>query len=216
MLNMNYQQRVVIATETLDWQTSPASGVLRKPLARQAAEQGVATSIVRYLPGSCFAEHVHPLGEEIWVLDGVFADETGEYPAGSYLRNPPGSRHRPYSAVGCTLFVKLGHFHPDDLAVVRVNTRQQPWLPGHGRLTVLPLHSFQTEHTALVFWPAGEKFVPHRHWGGEEILVLSGRFCDEFGEYPAMTWLRSPHLSQHHPFVHQDTVILVKTGHLPD
>ena len=50
---------------------------------------------------------------------------------------------------------------------------------------------------------------------GEEIFVLSGEFCDEHGRYPAGTWIRSPHLSQHHPFVDKETIIWVKTGHLP-
>ena len=71
------------------------------------------------------------------------------------------------------------------------------------------------EGTALVHWPAGERFVPHQHWGGEEIFVLSGTFRDEHGVYPKGTWIQSPHLSTHHPFVEEETVIFVKTGHLP-
>ncbi len=98
---------------------------------------------------------------------------------------------------------------------MRINTNEQPWLLGYGSLEVMPLHSFETEHTALVKWPANEVFQPHRHYGGEEILVLSGVFQDEHGAYPKHTWMRSPHLSQHHPFVTEPTVILVKTGHLP-
>ena len=78
----------------------------------------------------------------------------------------------------------------------------------------MPLHQHDVEHTALVKWPAGEQFVPHRHFGGEEVLVLSGTFCDEHGHYPAGTWLRSPHMSEHHPYVEQETVIFVKVGHL--
>ena len=77
------------------------------------------------------------------------------------------------------------------------------------------LHSFEGENTALVQWPANEVFLPHRHFGGEEIFVLSGTFCDEYGDYPQYTWLRSPHMSQHHPFVKEPTIIWVKTGHLP-
>ena len=69
--------------------------------------------------------------------------------------------------------------------------------------------------TALVHWPAGERFIPHEHWGGEEIFVLSGTFRDEHGTYPKGTWIQSPHLSTHHPFVEGETVIFVKTGHLP-
>lgn len=220
MLHMNFAERVVIDCASLAWQDSPAVGVQRKPLARAGAESGHATSIVRYAAGSAFATHTHPGGEEILVLDGIFSDEQGDYGPGTYLRNPPGSQHAPFSKTGCTLFVKLQQFQPDDTATVRLDTRRQAWLPGHGGLQVMPLHQFVSrdgavEHTALVKWPAGEQFVPHRHFGGEEILVLSGIFCDEYGEYPALSWLRSPHLSQHQPFVRQDTIIWVKTGHLP-
>ena len=83
----------------------------------------------------------------------------------------------------------------------------------------MPLHQFSndviSESTALVFWPAGEKFQPHTHFSGEEILVISGEFIDDHNRYPAGSWLRSPHLSKHNPYVEQDTVILVKVGHLP-
>ncbi len=83
-------------------------------------------------------------------------------------------------------------------------------------LSVLPLHSFDTEHVALVRWGPHTRFTPHRHWGGEEILVLEGLFEDERGSYPAGTWLRSPHLSAHTPFTGpQGALIYVKTGHLP-
>lgn len=215
MLNMNFAERVVIDTTTLPWQPSPMPGVLRKPLSRGGAESGHATSLVSYAAGSSFRSHPHPGGEEILVLDGVFSDEHGDYGPGSYLRNPPGSQHAPFSRDGCTLFVKLQQFAPGDEATVRIDTKNTAWLPGHGGLEVMPLHSFEGEHTALVRWPADEVFLPHRHFGGEEILVLSGTFCDEFGEYPALSWLRSPHLSQHTPFVRDETVILVKTGHLP-
>ena len=215
MLNMDFSQRVVVHTREQKWQPSPAAGVERKPLAREEAERGHATSLVRYKPGSSFKRHEHPLGEEILVLEGVFSDETGHYPAGTYIRNPPGTGHAPFSEEGCTLLVKLHQFDPRDTAAVRIDTNRAQWLPGIGGLQVLPLHDFEHEHVALVKWPANEVFQPHRHFGGEEILVLSGEFCDEHGRYPEGTWMRSPHLSQHHPFVEQETVIWVKTGHLP-
>jgi anti-sigma factor ChrR (cupin superfamily) len=215
MLNMDFTKRVVINTASTEWQPSPSPGVLRKLLERQEAERGRATSIVRYQPGSRFNTHQHPLGEEIFVLEGVFSDDSGHYPAGSYLRNPPGTAHAPYSEQGCVLFVKLHQFAPDDLTSVRINTSTAAWLPGYGGLQVLPLHDFSGEHAALVKWPAGEVFKPHRHFGGEEILVLSGEFIDEYGRYPTGTWLRSPHGSLHTPRVEQETIIYVKTGHLP-
>lgn len=216
MLNMDFSRRVVVDAAGMEWTSSPSGGVLRKPLAREEAERGHATSIVRYQPGARFQRHEHPLGEEILVLDGTFSDENGDYGPGHYLRNPPGSGHAPFSENGCTLFVKLHQFHPDDRQTVRLDTRQAPWLPGQGGLEVMPLHQFGSENVALVKWPAGEVFKPHRHVGGEEILVLSGEFIDEHGRYPAGSWLRSPHMSTHHPRVENETVIWVKTGHLPD
>lgn len=214
--NLDFSKPVVIHSHQVDWQASPMQGVDRKPLAREGREHGHATSIVRYAANSHFSSHNHPLGEEIYVLEGVFSDETGDYPAGSYLRNPPGSSHSPFSEEGCVIFVKLQQLDPQDLQTVRINTLSEAWLPGQGGLSVMPLHEFQGQSTALVKWPAGERFAPHRHFGGEEILVLSGEFIDEHGRYPAGTWLRSPHLSEHFPYVEEETVILVKVGHLPD
>ena len=215
MLNMDFAQTVSIDTRDEDWLPSPRAGVWRKPLAREDAERGHATSIVRYDPGSHFHAHDHPLGEEILVLEGTFSDETGNYPAGTYFRNPEGFRHAPFSEDGCIILVKLHQFQPGDDAHVVIDTNATDWRPGIGNLQVMPLHEYQGESTALVRWPAGEKFQPHRHFGGEEIYVISGEFIDEFGRYPAGTWLRSPHLSEHFPYVEQDTVIWVKVGHLP-
>ncbi len=214
-INFDLSQKVVINTNEMQWVDSPSGGVQRKPLSREFAESGQTTSLVRFAPGSSFSPHTHPLGEEIIVLDGVFSDENGDYPAGSYLRNPPGSRHKPFTREGCLLFVKLDQFDPADSRQTVIDTYSTAWLPGQGGLEVMPLHEYEHEHTALVKWPAGERFQPHRHYGGEEIFVLSGTFKDEHGEYPAGTWIRSPHMSQHFPYVDEETIIWVKTGHLP-
>ena len=214
MLNMDFQQRVVIDTTRHDWVASPMTGVWRKPLAREDAERGHATSIVRYEPGAKFSPHDHPKGEEILVLEGVFSDETGDYPAGTYLRNPEGFRHAPFSQEGCILLVKLHQFQPADSEHIVIDTHNTPFRPGSGNLQVLPLHQHGTEQVALVQWPAGERFAEHSHVGGEEIYVISGELKDEQGAYPKGTWIRSPHLSKHHPFVDEDTLIWVKVGHL--
>jgi anti-sigma factor ChrR (cupin superfamily) len=212
--NLDFQKRVVFETHNMDWSPSPFSGVDRVILERETAEAGQATSIVRYAPNTFFKEHIHPGGEEIFVLSGELSDEFGTYPAGTYIRNPPGSKHSPGSANGCVLMVKLGFFDRNDSAVVSLATTKLPWHQGQGGLQVMPLHHFGSEGTALVKWPPGERFVPHRHWGGEEIFVISGEFMDEHSRYPAGTWIRSPHLSTHNPYVEQETLIFVKTGHL--
>lgn len=216
MLNTDFSQRVVLDTRNLPWQNSPASLVQRRQLERDGGEIARATSIVRYESGSSFAAHGHELGEEILVLEGVFSDEHGEYPAGTYIKNPPGFTHAPFSVAGCILFVKVRHLDQADQERVVIDTRQSQWYPGMVRgLSVLPLGEFGTQHTAMVRWAPGTFFNPHRHYGGEEIFVVEGVFSDEFGEYPAGTWLRSPQLSQHQPYSREGCLIFVKTGHLP-
>ncbi len=213
-INMDLNQSISINTNECDWEASPQHGVLRKRLERAQEEEGHATSLVQYKPGASFNYHAHPNGEEILVLDGTFSDNSGHYKKGSYIRNPPGSEHAPYSKKGCILFVKLNQFSPQDNSRICIDTEKTPWLAGQGNLQVMPLHAFENEHVALVKWPANEHFQPHTHFGGEEIYVISGEFIDEHGRYPAGTWLRNPHMSQHNPFTEQETVILVKVGHL--
>lgn len=185
-------------------------------LDRVGDEVARATSIVRYEPGAGYSPHRHDGGEEILVLDGVFSDEHGDYPAGSYLRNPPGSTHQPFSVNGCTLLVKLWQFAADDSTKLCLDTRSALWRPGLvAGLSVLPLHEHDGVSTALVRWAPHTQFNRHVHAGGEEILVLDGLFCDEFGQYPTHSWLRSPRYSSHAPFtLEQGALIYVKVGHL--
>jgi len=213
-LNMDFLQAVCIRSKDQQWVTSPADGVSRVHLERVAEESGHVTSFVKFEPGSYFPQHSHPDGEEIFVLEGVFSDENGDYPAGSYLRNPPGSQHKPFTKEGCALFVKLDQFQKGDTEQVVIRPEDQKWGQGIGGLKVSSLHLFNTESTALVAWPKNEVFQPHTHFGGEEIVVISGRFIDEHGEYPAGTWLRSPHMSKHFPYVEEETLIYVKVGFL--
>jgi anti-sigma factor ChrR (cupin superfamily) len=217
LVNADFEQRVVLSPPALeDWVRSPMAGVLRRPLDRVGLEIARATSLVRYLPGSQFKHHTHGGGEEILVLEGVFSDELGDYPAGTYLRNPPGTGHAPHSRDGCTLFVKLWQFTSGDLQPVRIDTRSTQWRPGLvPGLSVMPLHEFDGISTALVRWAPDTQFNPHSHPGGEEILVLEGLFRDELGTYPAGTWLRSPRWSRHTPYTAAEgAVIYVKVGHL--
>lgn len=216
MLNMNFSERAVVNTSTTPWEASPEPLVQRRLIERDGGEVARATSIVRYEAGARFKAHRHDLGEEVFVLEGVFSDEYGDYGSGTYIKSPPGSSHAPFSEFGCTLFVKLRHMHPEDQGRVVVDTRRAAWQTGLiAGLSVTPLSEFGTQHTAMVRWAPGTYFSPHRHHGGEEILVVEGVFEDEHGRYPAGTWLRSPHLSQHQPFSVEGCTIFVKTGHLP-
>ena len=214
MLNMDFTETVLIDTQAQNWVASPAPGVWRKPLAREAAERGHATSVVRFDPGARFARHGHSLGEEILVLKGTFSDEYGDYPAGSYMRNPPGFNHSSYSDQGCELFVKQHQFQPGDRQQIHVDTLHSPWLPGVGQLRLMPLHEFNAEHTAMVLSPKGDHPAQLQRRGGEEIFVVSGELIVQHERYRAGTWLRGPSLSQHPTQSEQDTIIWLKTGHL--
>ncbi|MCP9941194.1 cupin domain-containing protein [Cyanobium sp. ATX 6E8] len=216
-LHADLSQRAVLHTPNLAWTPSPMAGVERRLLDRLGGEVARATSIVRYSPGSQFERHSHGGGEEILVLDGTFSDEHGDYTAGTYLRNPAGSSHAPFSEQGCTLLVKLHQMHSADQQRLAIDTCSAAWLPGLVTgLEVMPLHAFGSEHVALVRWAPGTVFQPHRHGGGEEIFVLKGVFQDEQGTYPAGSWLRNPPGSVHRPWSELGCTIWVKTGHLPD
>ncbi|WP_434687929.1 cupin domain-containing protein [Pseudanabaena minima] len=214
-LHADLSQRVVIESESLDWVDSPMIGVQRRMLERDGEEVARATSIVRYAPDCHFSAHTHGGGEEFLVLEGIFSDEYGDYPAGTYIRNPVGSTHTPFSKEGCTILVKLWQMHPDDQQRVAIATKESPWANGLVKgLQVMPLHSYGTENVALVKWDAGTYFQPHMHLGGEEIFVVDGVFEDEFGAYPKGTWLRNPSGSRHMPFSKSGCLIYVKVGHL--
>jgi len=215
-LHADLHQRVVLDTSSLPWTPSPMPGVERRLLDRIGVEVGRATSVVRYAPGSHFPTHCHGGGEEILVLEGTFSDGQGDHGAGTYLRNPVGTSHAPFSVGGCVLLVKLWQMHRNDLNPVAIDTRMGPWLPGLiDGLEVMPLHAWGSEHVALVRWAPGTAFHPHGHPGGEEILVLEGVFQDDQGTYPAGTWLRNPPGSGHRPWSDGGCTIWVKTGHLP-
>lgn len=213
--NSDFSQRVVIRPDEYQFVDSPLPGISRMMLDRAGAEVARATGIVRYAPGSGYSAHTHHGGEEILVLEGMFSDEHADYPAGTYLRNPPGTSHQPFSTAGCTLLVKLWQFAEDDNRPLALNTQQATWRPGLvDGLSVLPLHEHNGVNTALVRWAPHTQFNQHLHAGGEEILVLQGQFCDEHGHYPAGSWLRNPRYSSHAPFtLEQGALIYVKVGH---
>ena len=173
-------------------------------------------------PGAELGRGAHAV---VYALSGTVAlklslrralhDEQGVYGPGTYIKNPVGSAHAPSSPEGCTLFVKLRHLDARDNERVVIDTRRSEWRQGMVEgLKVLPLNTFETQNTALVRWAPQTFFNPHRHCGGEEIFVVEGVFSDEHGDYPAGSWLRSPHMSQHQPFSREGCLILVKTGHL--
>lgn len=216
-INADLYQHVVVDTESMQWESSPSGTVWRKPLYRRGGEFGPVTSIVKYEAGGKFRTHPHPQGEEIFVLDGEFCDDHGRYPAGTYILNPDGTEHAPYSDIGCTLFVRLRQYDGNNRKKLALNTSNMEWRQGMVEgLTVLPLYSQAEypENMALVRWQPDTYFPEHTHPGGEEIFVIEGTFEDNHGEYPTGSWIRSPHLSKHKPYSKHGCLIYVRVGGL--
>lgn len=192
-INADFDQRVVVHSHAMKWAPSPIPGVDRRPLDRVGDEVARATSIVRYAPGSKFSPHVHTGGEEFLVLSGVFQDEHGDFPAGSYIRNPPKSRHQPGSQQGCIIFVKLWQFHPDDPIHVQLNTNFMEAIPTADSpgIAVTPLYIDAFETVELQSWqPDIEKVQEFER--GAEILVLQGNLIDQADKLEPHSWLRIP------------------------
>jgi len=217
-LNADFSKRVVVHPEDYKWVDSPSAGVERMMLDRIGGEVARATSLVRFAANATFPEHTHGAGEEFLVLEGAFGDEHELYPAGTYVRNPAGTSHSPrVGDQGCLIFVKLQQFDDSDQAQFAIDTREAAFsespTPG---IEYLQLHEHQGEHVALIRWAPDTTYEWHEHDCGEEVFVLEGAYHDEFGAYPAGSWVRSPHGSPHEPFTKEEgALIYVKTGHLP-
>lgn len=216
-LRADFSRREIVDSEQLEWLASPQAGVDRRMLDRIGGEVARATSIVRYVPASTFPSHSHGLGEEFLVLDGVFSDEHGDYPIGTYVRNPPGSSHAPSTRDGCTIFVKLRQMRADDAERVVIDTARQAWQPadaaGHERV-VLFSRPDGSEDVAMERLLPGARVAPYPCAGGEEILVIDGALSDEVGSYGAGTWLRHPPASRHGLSSRDGCLFWVKRGHL--
>jgi anti-sigma factor ChrR (cupin superfamily) len=215
-INAEFDERVVLHADDIEWRDSPMPGVSRRPLDRIGDEVARATTIVRYAPESKFSAHTHDGGEEFIVLEGVFQDEHGDFPAGCYVRNPPTSRHTPGSKPGCVIFVKLWQFDPDDRTHVRVDMNKVGAVADAERpgVDVTPLFKDGHEDVRVEDW------APHTRAsravdGGAEIFVLDGEINEsgdqlrrhswvripdggtialETGEKPARIWIKSGHL----------------------
>jgi anti-sigma factor ChrR (cupin superfamily) len=192
-LNADFSQRAVVHAASLPWIPSPMAGVDRRMLDRIGEEVARATSIVRYAPESHFSPHTHGGGEEFLVLEGVFQDEHGDYPPGSYVRNPPTTRHKPGSAPGCTIFVKLWQFDAGDRTQVWIDTGKRSFVSASARtgVEVMPLFHDMREDVRLERW-APDAQISLDLPGGIEVLVLEGSFEEGGERFAPHSWLRLP------------------------
>lgn len=213
-LNSDFSQRVVVHSDQLEWNPSPVAGINRRMLDRIGGEVARATTIVRFAPGSQFSAHTHDGGEEYIVLDGVFQDEYGDFPAGTYVRNPPTTSHAPKTETGCTIFVKLWQFDMDDRNQFRKNMAEELGVPIDGVATA-ELHRDAQETVTYSHIDAGATLT-NTDTGGIEMLVLNGSLTETNEDLGKGAWLRLP---EGEPLSvvagAQGAKVWIKTGHLP-
>ncbi len=215
-INAEFDRRAIVHSASIDWIDSPMPGVARRPLDRVGDEVARATTIVRYEPNSKFSPHVHTGGEEFVVIEGVFQDEHGDFPVGSYIRNPPQSSHTPSSEAGCVIFVKLWQFDPDDRAHVRLNTKLMQPVP-HRHIagaSVTPLYIDDNEEVSIHDWQANTDITIDAA-KGIEVLVLNGSFSEGNDTLVKHSWLRLPEGSMLNARSGTEGAkVWIKTGHL--
>lgn len=196
LVNADFSRRASLTRGDYQWVPSPHVGVERVMLDRVGGEVARATSIVRYAPQSHFPAHQHPGGEEILVLSGTFSDETRSYPAGWYLRNPPGSSHRPFSVGGTTIFVKLCQMPATEAAEVRIDTRDPANWAQDGDRWVCRLFDDGMEAVQLQRLQPGQSVLAAVGLQ-VELLVLDGALMEGGQPFHRGSWLRFP--AQLHP-----------------
>lgn len=192
LINSNFSLRATVTPDTYQWVGSPQSGVERVMLDRIGEEIARATSLVRYQPHSYFPRHEHPRGEEILVLSGIFSEGNNHYPAGWYLRNPPGSSHQPASAEGALILVKLGQMHVHNNEKVRINTQDASSWHEQDWGLICPLFSDDTEKVCLQCLPLERQVFHQPVTLGAELYVINGALREGDRLYPAGSWLRLP------------------------
>lgn len=219
-INADFTEPVVMRPADREWVASPAGGVERCMLDRVSLDDGAgevarATSLVRFAPGSSFPSHTHGGGEEYLVLDGTFSDETGDFPAGTYVRNPIGTAHAPHTKDGCTIFVKLYQFAEDDAAQFDTALADcLAFVPRIGGVREAPLHDTDGEYVRAVALDAGA-VLEHDGPGGAELLVLDGVLTVQDHDWPSGTWARQPHGAPLAARAGPDgATVWIKTGHL--
>ncbi len=213
-LNANFDDRAAVHSEQEPWVASPMKGVDRRMLDRIGDEVARATTIVRYAPGSAFSAHTHTGGEEFLVLDGVFQDEHGDFPVGTYVRNPPTTAHTPSAADGATIFVKLWQFDMEDRQQVTIDTTKLTPETVREGVAQIPLFEDARERVRIEIWEANAPVSEAGH-DGFEALVIEGSFSEGGETFAANSWLRLPPDAPLSAVASVEGARLwVKTGHL--
>ena len=217
-VNADFQKRVVIRDEDIDWVPTDSIGVDYKLVEQIPYPKIRQTLFLRCRAGAQILHYREGTQFEFLVLAGEISDESGSYPRGVYVRNPNGSKSKPTSDDGCLLFVKTCQIESGDQEHRIINTNQSKrWLPGPvDNISVLPLHGWGNESIFLMRWEKNCEFKPRLDPQGEEILVLQGELQDDQGSYPRNSWIRNPITTWQNWRAKAGTIIYYKNGHFPD
>lgn len=221
-VNADFSRPAWLLAGEHEWVPSPQPGVDRVLLDRIGTEKARATSLVRYAPGSCFPAHRHPGGEEILVLSGVFSADGEDHHVGSYLRNPPGSRHAPASSPGCLLLVKLWQMSPEEVHPVRIDSCDPRNWQGHGARRHCHLFDGYGEVVSLQQLAAGMPLLDELPRSAELLVVEGALIATLEGRrthFPSGSWLRvsgakAGDLLASVEAGDEGSIAFLKTGHL--
>lgn len=98
----------LVQTNSLNWQPLleygvNTSGIYCKVLRIDEVQQRAVSFLLKFDPGASYANHNHPAGEEVYVLEGEIRFNADQLYTGDYLYTAPGNTHAAYSKTGCTL-----------------------------------------------------------------------------------------------------------------
>lgn len=214
-IHNNLLTRASVQPQTLTWYPTTYPGISFGCFESDPAVQDhPVTMLSRFDQNGYFPLHGHPGGEEILVLNGYFQDETGVYQPGTYMLNPEGFVHRPYSNEGCLTFVKLRQHGGPHRRRIRTNIFEGPWQPGKvPQIKVKQLYEQEgfVEKVWVERWAPGTQLSHVTESKVKEIFVIEGTWSDELGHYPKNSWLRYPPRQPYHPSSETGCLLYVKT-----
>ncbi|MCD0468859.1 cupin domain-containing protein [Flavobacterium sp. JAS] len=113
-------ERQITKSSEIDWKPLKEEGIKTegiyvKILRFDQATKRPPTFLLKFEPGASYPNHVHPAGEEIFVLDGEVRSGKDELKKGDYLYMPPGSSHSVFSKTGCTLLFNI----PEEVVILK-------------------------------------------------------------------------------------------------
>ncbi|ELR97154.1 cupin domain-containing protein [Gloeocapsa sp. PCC 73106] len=214
-INATLLKRVAVLQSSLTWYPTDFPGIWFGCFeSDHEVQDHPVTMLTRFDPGGFFHLHGHAGGEEILVLKGNFKDEMGVHTPGTYMLNPEGFIHTPYSEEGCLTFVKLRQHGGKTRQQIRTNIFDGFWQPGMTpQIEVQPLYEQPgyLEKAWIERWQPGALLSNVVETEIKEIFVIEGNWSDELGSYPEGSWLRYPPNYAYSPFSETGCLIYVKT-----